>query len=58
MKEKIKVKDIVGNVELKYRFQVMEITFEFEGYQEFIVQDIATFEYFNTNSDKMNLPKN
>lgn len=55
---KIQVKDIVGNSKLKFRFQVEEITYEFDSYQEFIVQDIGTFEYFHTNSDEMHLPKN
>lgn len=53
----IKLFDILGNEEGKFRFVVVELLFEFDGYQEFIVQDMATFEKFKSSSDKMRLPK-
>jgi hypothetical protein len=55
--ETIKVKDMVGNQDLGFRFQVMEIIFEFDYYQEFIVEDITTFKKFKTSNDIMKLRK-
>ena len=55
--EAIKKNDIVGNKAGKFRFQVIEITFTFDSYQEFIVQDMATFEKFKSSSDEMRLSK-
>lgn len=55
MENQIKKGDIVGNTVNGFKFQVVEILYQFEGYTKMIVENISTFEKRETDSDNMYL---
>ena len=55
MENQIKKGDIVGNTVNGFKFQVVEILYQIEGYTKMIVENISTFEKRETDSDNMYL---
>lgn len=50
----IKKGDIIGNSKNGFRFQVLEVLVDMGTFFKVIVENISTFEKFETTSDVMN----
>jgi hypothetical protein len=50
---KIEINDIVGNTVQGFKFQVLEVICQLDNFAKMKVQNISTFEIFETTTDRM-----